>query len=199
MTDGRNVTKRAYGRSRRDLAEAAIREIERRGFAATTVEDIAAAAGYAPRTFFRQFESKEDVVFFDLPDILSPLEALLDDPPADAWTAVRAIVLNNSVRWEAAGPELAQHRTQLIHREPALYVRFLELCDEWEDVIARIFAAERRKDPETDVPSRVLAGSVVAACRVAMRVWVAKPRIKLGTHLRAGLDTLERPGGTKTP
>lgn len=184
-------TKRPYGRSRRDLAEAAILEIETRGFATTTVEEIAAAAGYSPRTFFRQFSSKEDVVFFDLPDILSRLEALLDDRPADAWTAVCSVLMENCVRWEAEGQALAQHRTRLIHREPALYARFLELCEEWEEVIARIFAAERRKDPATDIPSRVLAGSVVAACRVALRVWIAKPKVSLGRHMRAGLDVIE--------
>jgi AcrR family transcriptional regulator len=183
--------KRPYGRSRRDLAEAAIREIERRGFAATTVEDIAAAAGYSPRTFFRQFSSKEDVVFFDLPDILSRLEALLDAPPKNAWRAVSAILIDNCERWESEGQELAQHRTALIHREPALYVRFLEVCQEWEEVIARIFAAERRQDPATDLPSRVLAGSVVAACRVALRIWVAEPTVSLAEHMRAGLDVLQ--------
>lgn len=182
--------KRPYGRSRRDLAEAAIREFESRGFAATTVEDIAAAAGYSPRTFFRQFESKEDVVFFDLPDILSRLETLLDDPPADAWTSISEVLMQNCADWEAAGPKLALSRTRLIHRERELYVRFLELCDEWEDVVARIFAAERGTDPATDVAARVLAGSVIAACRVAMRVWIVKPRTSLAAHTRVGLDAI---------
>lgn len=183
-------TKRPYGRSRRDLAEAAMREFENRGFSATTVEDIASSAGYSPRTFFRQFTSKEDVVFFDLPDIQGRLEALLDDPPVDAWSAICAVLDENCADWEAAGPKLALNRTRLIHREPALYTRFLELCDEWEEVIARIFANERGTDAATDIPARVLAGSVVAACRVAMRVWIAEPRTSLATHTREGLSTI---------
>lgn len=183
--------KRPYGRSRRDLAEAAIREFETRGFAATTVEDIAEAAGYSPRTFFRQFATKGDAVFFDLPDFFSRLGQLVAQPPPDAWGAVCSIIMDNSTNWEASGPELAQSRTRLIHREPELYLRFLQLADEWEDVIARVFAAETGGDPDTDVPARVLAAGVVGACRVALRVWSATPETSLVAHMRIGLDVID--------
>lgn len=178
--------KRRYGRSRRDLAEAAIAQIEEKGFAATTIEDVAEAAGYSPRTFFRQFGSKEDVVLFDLPDILSPLEKLLTDPPSDAWAAVTGILLENCATWEAAGKPLAQTRTRLIHEEPALHRRYLEVSAEWESVIARIFAKER-KEKRVGVESQVIASSIVGAARVAMRRWIDQPRTSLGDHLAAGL------------
>lgn len=182
--------KRRYGRSRRDLAEAAIRQFEEKGFSATTVEDVAEAAGYSPRTFFRQFSSKEDVVFFDLPDILSPLQDLLLEPPASAWDAVSAIVVKNASDWEAAGPRLAQVRTRLLHEEPSLHRRYLEISAEWEVVIARIFAAERGVDPERDAYPQILAASVVGACRGAMRRWLVEPRVGLGDHTAAGLAVI---------
>ncbi len=182
--------KRRYGRSGRDLAEAAIRQFEAKGFAATTVEDVAEAAGYSPRTFFRQFATKEDVLFFDLPDILDPLRELLAAPPASAWDAVAAIVVRNSRDWEAAGVELAQTRTRLLHSEPALHRRFLEIAAEWELVIARIFAAERGVDPELDARAQVLAGAVVGACRSALRRWLADPDTGLGEHTAAGLEVI---------
>ena len=178
--------KRRYGRSRRDLAEAAIAQIEAKGFAATTIEDVAEAAGYSPRTFFRQFASKEDVVLFDLPDILSPLEQLLADPPSDAWTAVTGILLDNCATWESAGRSLAQTRTRLIHEEPALHRRYLEIAAEWETVIARIFANERG-ERRVGVESQVIASGIVGAARVALRRWVEQPRTSLSKHLEAGL------------
>ncbi len=60
------------------------------------------------------------MVLFDLPDILSPLEKLVTEPPSDAWTAVTDILLDNCATWEGAGRSLAQTRTRLIHSEPAV-------------------------------------------------------------------------------
>jgi AcrR family transcriptional regulator len=185
--------KRPYGRSRRDLAEIAIRRFEREGFEATTVEEIAEEAGYSPRTFFRQFASKEDVVFFDLPDLLSPLRALLEPDaraPA-AWPAVCAIVVENSVRWEQETAGLARRRTRLFHEEPALHRRFLEIVSEWEAVLAQVFAAERGTDAATDGQALLLAMAVVGACRTALRLWLAEPQPPLADRTRTALALLE--------
>lgn len=193
MEDGaQEPAKRPYGRSRRELAEIAIRMFEEEGFAATTVEEIAARAAYSPRTFFRQFPTKEDVVFFDLPDILSPLEGLIGAPPdGGAWAAVRAIVIDNSANWEAAGPDLALRRTRMFHEEPLLYRRFLEYASEWEAVIARVFAAERATDPLTDTYAQLLASTVVGACRTAFRLWLAVPERPLARHMEDTLELIE--------
>jgi len=183
--------KRPYGRSRRDLASVATRLFDEKGFASTTVEEIAEAARYSPRTFFRQFATKEDVVFFDFPTILRPLEQLLEDPPPSAWEAVCAIIIDNGARWETAGPELAQRRTRLFHEEPALYRRFLELASEWEAVICGVVAAERGADPATDTHAQVLATSVMGACRAALKLWLEKPERSLRDHTADALRLVE--------
>ena len=59
-------------RTRQALAEAAIELFAAQGYGATTVEQIANRAAVSPRTFFRHFDSKEDVL---LP---------FDEPPAAA-------------------------------------------------------------------------------------------------------------------
>ena len=49
----------------------ALRLFADKGYAQTTVEEIADAAAISPRTFFRYFPSKEDVVMWDEYDPLA--------------------------------------------------------------------------------------------------------------------------------
>ncbi|MBD0862789.1 TetR family transcriptional regulator [Gordonia sp. zg691] len=51
--------------TRLEIHEAAVDLFERNGFDETTVDEIAAAAGVSPRTFFRYFPTKEECVLFD--------------------------------------------------------------------------------------------------------------------------------------
>ncbi len=47
---------------RDELTEAALKLLAFQGFEATTIDQMAAAAGLSRRTFFRYFQSKEDVI-----------------------------------------------------------------------------------------------------------------------------------------
>lgn len=51
--------------TRLEIHETAVELFERNGFDETTVDEIAAAAGVSPRTFFRYFPTKEECVLFD--------------------------------------------------------------------------------------------------------------------------------------
>ena len=79
-------------RTRADLSDAAFRLFAERGFDETTIEDIVEQVEVSPRTFFRYFDSKEDVVigFFD--DLGLELRAMLAARPPEepSFTALRA-------------------------------------------------------------------------------------------------------------
>ena len=164
-------------RARRELAQAAVRLFEERGFAGTTVEDIAAAADFSASTFFRMFTRKEDAVFFDMPDRLealrAELEAVQDEP---LWPAFRAALIEHARTWEEDDRQFAAARVRLFHREPALSSRYLEYCQEYEVAVAELVARHRGTDPTTDVVAQLTANCVVAALRSAFSVQATAPR-----------------------
>src|ERR1700756_6023613 len=79
-------------RTRMALARAAIRLFQERGYAETTVEAIAEAAGSSPSTFFRYFGTKEDVLFIDIPEIMEEFRAFVREPIAGLgrWDQIKA-------------------------------------------------------------------------------------------------------------
>jgi AcrR family transcriptional regulator len=71
-----------------ELTEAALQTLAIKGFDATTVDEIAVAAGVSRRTFFRYFASKEDVVVQLLASIGEVMCAELAARPAGETPAV---------------------------------------------------------------------------------------------------------------
>src|SRR6478735_12313602 len=80
------LRERKKARTREALQEAAMARFARQGFEGTTVEEIAEACEVSPRTFFRYFPTKEDVLFADADARRDRLLAVLADQPADEPT-----------------------------------------------------------------------------------------------------------------
>ncbi|SEP63344.1 TetR/AcrR family transcriptional regulator [Microlunatus flavus] len=78
--------------ARSRLTQAGLALFEERGYDATTVADIAAAAGLTERTFFRHFSDKREVLFDGSVALAQAMvEAVEDAPPeASPQEAVRA-------------------------------------------------------------------------------------------------------------
>src|SRR5689334_8776300 len=83
--------------ARERLVAAAYRMFVQHGFEATTVEEIADAAGVSRRTFFRHFPTKEDAIFPDHDRlralVAEQLELRRNEPPLSAaCNAVRLVL-----------------------------------------------------------------------------------------------------------
>lgn len=187
-------------RARRELAATAVRLFEERGFGEVTVEEIAEAADYSASTFYRQFGTKEDAVFYDIADRMGTYEQLLDTPKKPpSWEAIRAVLLDNAAYWEESDPEFARARTRLFLREPSLYRRYLMACDEIETLLTQAFAIARGTRPQADVWCEVISGAAVAAWRAGFSKWLDSGGA-LRDHIAAGLDVIDpiaQPGASR--
>ena len=89
------LRERKKAKLRQTIIREALRLFAERGFARTTVDDIAGAADVSRRTFFRYFDRKEDVVLGWLDEVGEVVADCLaarprSEPPLEA---VRASVL----------------------------------------------------------------------------------------------------------
>lgn len=80
---GPSLRERKRAEAKAKVAEVAIALFAERGFAAVSVDEICAAAEVAPRSFFRYFPTKSDVLLEPTREIAERLDALLAAAPAD--------------------------------------------------------------------------------------------------------------------
>jgi AcrR family transcriptional regulator len=151
--------------TRRTIEEAAFRLFAERGFQATTVADIAAAADIAPRTFFAYFPSKEHVVFGDFDQSFESLATALRDrePGVTTFDALRAWILT-LVSDGAAADTHQEIRHRLIEDCEALASHEGHLLGRFEELI-REAVAEDLGDQDGDLRPRLVAAAAVAALK----------------------------------
>ncbi|MFD6102593.1 TetR family transcriptional regulator [Nocardia salmonicida] len=104
------------------VVDQALRLFAERGYEATTVDEIAVAAGISRRTFFRQFRSKEDVIFADHEFQLASAQEFLEGAGGDPWEAICEAVIGVFERF-TQWRDIAARRYQVVRRVPALRER----------------------------------------------------------------------------
>ncbi len=121
----------------------------RNGYEATTIDEIAAAAGMSRRSFFRYFGSKEDVVLGHLDALGTALAEALAERPADedAWTALRR-AFDTLIAHQSNDSQAALALRQILDGNPGLQARNLEKQCRWHDRLAPQVAA-RLSSPAT--------------------------------------------------
>jgi len=158
--------KKAQTRSR--LQEHALRLFTARGYEATTVEQIAAAAGVSHMTFFRYFPTKEDVVLSDSYDPML-VAAIRNRPPTEhAVARIRGALAEGLSAIYAADREALLVRVRLALRTPALRARLWDNQFATRDLLAGALA-----DGSPSFAMRILASACLAALTTALEEWVA--------------------------
>jgi len=121
--------------ARNTVVAAALDLFVAQGFEATSVEQIAQAAGVSRSTFFRQFGGKDDVVFSDhdvlLAQLRESLTKLQRDPHENPWAAACEASVD-VFRHFAAEPELARRRYAVVRQVPVLREREIVTVFQYE-------------------------------------------------------------------
>ncbi|WP_373306674.1 TetR/AcrR family transcriptional regulator [Streptomyces spinoverrucosus] len=182
-----SLTERRKAETRMEIARAAAGLFVRHGLRATRAEDIAQAAGIAPRTFYRYFATKEEAV--------APLyaagaqrwvEAVREAPgelslPQALEHAVRR-TLTPGVGVSAASWEWVRTLIRMSEASPALRKVWAEVCRAAEDTLVEVLverggpAATKSDDNVAGTASselRFTAAVASAVVRVAVESWAA--------------------------
>ncbi len=170
----------------------AIRLFSEFGYESTTVEQIAAAAGVSRRTFFRQFRSKEDVIFADHESLLEQVAEYLsqdfDDPWAAACEGAKLVFGHFRDR-----RELAVWRDRVVQRVPALRERELVTTYRYE----RLFTDFLRAAVPTEKPVRTVsfAAAMTATHNFVLRAMIRGDETATAERLEQELLELRRTYG----
>jgi AcrR family transcriptional regulator len=158
-------------RTRRQLAEAASALFSVRGYAGTTIDEIAAAVDVSPRTFFRYFPTKEDlVVAIGAMSLDQLLDALRNRPPEESLQVALRRAIDQSLAPEWEDTKRVRAFLALLRETPALRARWLEEADAKRDLMAAIVASRTDTDP-SDLRNLLIAGAITLTINTALQAW----------------------------
>ncbi|MBC7679480.1 MAG: TetR family transcriptional regulator [Pseudorhodobacter sp.] len=178
------------GQARARLQEAALALFAERGYAATTVADVAARAGLTERTYFRHFPDKREVLFADDDELLA---VLLDAVAAAPDTATAWEQANNGLQALAVelGPGRAQLRlrARVLASDAGLLERDVAKQARWAAALRAAMQA-RGVAPAQATLTAAVAGAVFG---VAYAAWLSEPGgPRLAARLDLAIDELRR-------
>jgi AcrR family transcriptional regulator len=149
----------------------AIELLLKQGYSATSVDELADAAGISRSTFFRKFGSKEDMIFADhertLAKVADDLANTTGDPLLAVSNAVSS-VFNQHVRHRET--TLLRHR--LLQQVPILRDRELVMTHRYERLFRQHLLAFLPESESREYLAVAFAAAVVAVHNRILRRWL---------------------------
>ena len=166
------LRQRKKQQTRDTLVECAVDLFERQGYDATTIEEIAAAANVSPRTFFRYFDSKMELIRAPKQEH-GTLESLVAHRPADEGpvTAVHRVVREMLAR-EFIDDDRAVRLIRVMLTTPSLRAAAMEHFHEHQAELAQVCAQRMGVGPD-DLRPQVVAAAVGTTLWTVVDRWVA--------------------------
>jgi AcrR family transcriptional regulator len=163
------------------IRRAALDLIAERGFSHVTVEDIAAAADVAPRTFFNYFPSKEAVLFGADPRWVEQLRARVvhAEPGSSALQVLRTVLVEQVRKIVAQFAELGDDPLRWVtqmrasHADPQLRAAQAAHMAQTEAGVAAALAERLGTDAERDPYPLILASAAMGVVRATLSFWAS--------------------------
>jgi AcrR family transcriptional regulator len=165
-----DLRRRRRLRTKAQLQDEAIALFTWKGYEQTSVEDIAHAAAISPRTFYRYFACKEDVVLWDEYDEFSADELWNANEGEDPYTLMVRRLRELTEQLYHQDPKRLLLRTRLCYTVPAIRARFV---NQQLDMLGPYYAqlAEATGVKSDDLQLLVPLAAAFAAMLVAMERW----------------------------
>lgn len=176
--------------TRKRIRAAALRLFREQGYDATTVEQIARAAGVSHMTFFRYFPTKEDVALSDRYDPL--IASLIARAPAtqSLTQRIRAALLQGLEQVYGTDRDALLAQNKLIVSTPVLRERL------WASQMTTQQLVLQALGPRPSFQTRVIVAASLAAASTAVLTWVENDGApELPDLINQAFDALTQPAG----
>lgn len=157
-------------RVRRDIQDAAWQLFIERGFASVTTDEIAAAAGVSPSTYYRHVATKEDLLLYPVGASSAEIVRRFSEWDSDVPAAMALGEVIVEVTAAAQDAPMRQWRAALTSA-PELLSRVTLIRDDDRRALVEI-AAERMGVDADDMRPGVVVSVVLAAAEYAYRRWL---------------------------
>ncbi|MFC4907376.1 TetR family transcriptional regulator [Actinomadura gamaensis] len=173
--------------ARRRLQQAALELYREHGFDKTTAAQIAARAGLNPRTFFRHYADKREVLFDGEADLRAALvREVVEAPGGLAPFEVLRTAFHKAARILEDNRPFSEPRLQIIAATPALRERELA---KHASIIEALTQALRRRGQRHRLAA-LAAQTGWATFQAAAEAWIEDPSHSLQEHLDQAFDDL---------
>jgi AcrR family transcriptional regulator len=167
-----NLREQFKTNTRQELTRVGLQLFLQQGFANTTIDQIVAPLGISKRTFFRYFDTKEDLVFEWQKEMAPALvEGLQHRPVHEApFTAVSQTLFSLAARTNE-NPALAFALMRLLKETPALAGREMERRTVWEQALTAALIARVGPAVMPRLKARIIVGTAMTAWIAALDEW----------------------------
>ncbi|MHC5262671.1 TetR/AcrR family transcriptional regulator [Streptomyces sp. UC4497] len=164
--------------TQRTIQARAVRLFTERGYDATTVTDVAEAAGVSPMTVYRHFPTKEDLVLVDQHGRLVAEQIAASSATQPLVRRIGSALIDAAVTLTRGGhgddltanEQFLLARLRLMISTPALRAKHLDNHYALQQVIVDALGADTT-DPDTAFHAEAAVGACLAAMHTALVRW----------------------------
>ena len=184
------LRERKKRKTRETIIKVALELFVERGYEETTIAEIADAAEISPRTIFAYFPSKEDILFYDMPEMLERLAQVFRDRPAGATAldALRDFIAGTLSPANEEEHNVALRRRIVIAGNETLRRNERARFAPFEQLMAEAIAEDLHAGPEDIRPRMIAAALATALSAIRDHDRVTSPELASPEQVMAVVD-----------